>query len=97
MNTLNVRTGSSGAQLSGAGYPHFLPQSQDAEMPESQRDICEGQGQVSGQNNYSSGIILEEPTEPTCSCFLCIYITFFKFATFDCPLLQPQGLKRPDV
>lgn len=61
VSTFNARKG--GAQLSGAGYPHFLTQSQDAGMPESRRDICEGQGQVRGQNNSSKGNILEELTE----------------------------------
>lgn len=61
VDTFNART--SGAQLSGAGYPHFLTRSQDAGMPESRRDICEGQGQMRGQNNSSNGNILEELTE----------------------------------
>lgn len=37
-------------------------QSQDTGMPESERDICECEGQVSCQNNYSSGKILKEST-----------------------------------
>lgn len=50
-----------GAQLSATGYPHF-PESGYRDARVRERDICEGEGQVSCQNNYSSGNILKGNT-----------------------------------